>query len=318
MLLSTPLDNTERLTLRHPSGAELDVLSGRGGCLVGWRVQKAGSPVELLDGYASESDLQSRYYSSHCGARLSPFPNRLKDGLWMRDGKKFQLEKNFPWENGHAIHGLLFDLPWLQTEAGSDEESVWVTLACKYDGKLPGFPFPYLATTRYILKANSFEIESAVKNLGDETLPLGEGWHPYFRPQCPIDQAELHMVPFTMKLEIDDRSIPTGILVPDDDFAKPTLIGNRNLNTCWKFVGPEGRAEVLLKNPSSGLTFRYWQDRVFSGYDFIQLYTPPARMSLAIEPMTCPPDVLNNKMGLILVEPGEEHKMLFGASVESV
>lgn len=315
MLLSSPLDSVPRLTLRHPCGAELDILSGRGGCLVGWRILHSGNPLELLDGYASETDLNTRYYSSHCGARLSPFPNRVKDGLWIHGGKNYQLDKNFPWENGHAIHGLLFDLPWQQIDAGSDTDTVWALLECDYDGKHPGFPFPYRAKTRYILSADKFAIESSVTNLGAEPLPLGEGWHPYFLPQCPIDQAELHMSPYTMRIEVDDRSIPTGVLTPDDDFSKAVAIGDRNLNTCWKFVGPEGRAEAVLRNPITGLTFHYWQDRVSSGYDYIQLYTPPARRSLAIEPMTCPPDVLNNKMGLILVEPGQEHKMVFGTRV---
>lgn len=315
-LLSSPLNSIPRLTIHHESGAELDVLSGRGGCLVGWRVVRNGNPVELLDGYASEADLAERYYSSHCGARLSPFPNRVKDGQWSLDGKAYQLDKNFPWENGHAIHGLLFDLPWTQTAFEIVDNIAWLTLECIYDGKHPGFPFPYVATTRYGLAADEFFVETTVRNTGSQPLPFGEGWHPYYRAQCPIDQAELQMTPVTLLVEIDDRSIPTGVLTPDDSFAKSVAIGARGLNTCWKFAGPGERAEVTLKNPESGLTFRYWQERGPGGYEYIQLYTPPARMSLAIEPMTCPPDVLNNKMGLITLAPGEVHRMRFGTKVE--
>ena len=315
-ILLNPLDSVVRHTIQHESGAELDVLTGRGGCLVGWRVPSVQGKLELLDGYASAADLQERYYSSHCGARLSPFPNRIKDGQWTWQGKTLQLDKNFPWENGHAIHGLLFDLPWSVKDFKATAEEGILTLACTYDGNHPGFPFAFYAESRYTLGAQLFTVETILRNTGSQEIPFGEGWHPYFRVQCPIGEAELQMTPFTMRLEVDDRSIPTGIMVPDDDFAKPTLIGERNLNTCWKFVGPGERAEVLLQNPSTKLCVRYWQERGPGGYEYIQLYTPPARQSLAIEPMTCPPDVLNNQLGLVTLAPGAEHLMRFGSRVE--
>jgi len=315
-VISRPLDSVERLVIQHTSGAELDVLAGRGGGLVGWRVERNGEIVELLDGYSSEADLQERYYSSHCGARLSPFPNRVKDGNWTFEGKNYQLDKNFPWENGHAIHGLLFDRVWNQTGFEVIEDTAWLTLECSYDGSHPGFPFAYKAISRYGLSAQAFEVETVVQNTGTYKLPFGEGWHPYFRTGCAIDTAELQMSPATLQVELDDRSIPTGVLIPDDDFATPALIGSRNLNTCWKLAGPGERAEVILRNPASKLTFRYWQKRGDGQYNYIQLYTPPLRQSLAIEPMTCAPDVLNNQLGLIELYPGQEHRLHFGSSVE--
>jgi aldose 1-epimerase len=315
-LFSRHLGPVERLVVAHDCGAELDVLIGRGGCLVGWRVVRNGKTVELLDGYSSAEDLHERYHSSHCGARLSPFPNRIKDGKWHWKGVNHSLLKNFPWEQGHAIHGMLFDLPWTKTDFTVTGDTAWLTLECAYDGKQPGFPFPYTAVTRYGLSSQGIEVQTLVRNTGHEALPFGEGWHPYFRVGGPIDQAELHMALPTLLVEVDDRSIPTRTMIPDDDFSKPVLIGARNLNTCWKFAGPAMRADVTLRNPTSGLTLRYWQTRGEGGYDYIQLYTPPARESLAIEPMTCPPDVLNNQLGLILLVPGAEHLLSWGATVE--
>jgi len=315
-LLSQPLGSVDRLTLHHASGAELDVLSGRGGCLIGWRIPKGEGSLELLDGYASEADLNERYHSSHCGARLSPFPNRIKDGHWSWNGKNYQLPKNFPWENGHAIHGLLFDLPWRQVDFQADSKEVSLLLECTYDGNVAGFPFPFRATSHYTLFSHSFVVETTVYNIGKQEMPFGEGWHPYFRVQCPIDQAELQMLPLTLRLDVDGRSIPTGSMAPDDEFTKPKQLGNRELNTCWKFAGPGEKAEVILRNPATGLTLRYWQDRGLNGYGYIQLYTPPKRESLAIEPMTCPPDVLNNHLGLITLEPGQNKTFRFGAAIE--
>ena len=64
------------------------------------------------------------------------------------------------------------------------------------------------------------------------------------------------------------------------------------------------------------LSFHYWQDRGPGQYNYIQLYADPERQSLAIEPMTCPPDVLNNRMGLIELDPGAESKVIFGVRVD--
>ena len=315
-LISRPLGNVERLVLQHETGAELDVLSGRGGCLVGWRVVRNGQTHELLDGYASEADLHERYYSSHCGARLSPFPNRVKDGRWSFQGKAYQLPKNFPWENGHAIHGLLFDLPWQRTEFVRNGDIAQLTLACLYDGAQAGFPFAYRAINRYSLTAQGFSVETEVENIGDHDLPLGEGWHPYFRTGASIDNACLQMGSPVKKLEVDDRSIPTGISVPDAEFQTSQRIGAHNFNTCWEFAGPGSLAEVFLTDPQTARAFRYWQERGPGQYNYLQLYIPPQRESLAIEPMTCPPDVLNNQLGLIILAPKASHTLRWGVEVK--
>lgn len=311
-IIENPLGNTRKQILQLDNGAELDVLTGRGAGLIGWRLATDQGVVNLLDGYSSEADLQERYSSSHCGVRLTPFPNRLKDGRWIWQGQELQLPKNFPWENGHAIHGLLFDMPWTPKESLVQSDRVELLLECQYDGGLVGFPFSFVAQSRYILTSQGFEVQSSMTNTSASTMPFGEGWHPYFRPQCAMDEATLQMQPATLEVLIDDRSIPTGVLRPDDTYANPVRLGDRQINTCWMFAGPGERAEVTLANPSTGLTFRYWQDRVESRYQYIQLYIPPHRESLAIEPMTCPPDVLNNHMGEIQLAPGESHQMRFG------
>ncbi|HSQ43167.1 MAG TPA: hypothetical protein VLM37_12880 [Fibrobacteraceae bacterium] len=313
-LFPSPLGSTERLTLHHRDGAEFDVLSGRGGALVGWRVP--GVPQDLLDGYADEADLTARYHSSHCGARLSPFPNRVCDGHWRWRGKDYQLPKNFPWENGHAIHGLLFDLHWRQIGLKSEGDAVWMTLRCDYDGSDPGFPMAFQAESCYGLYAQGFEVVSRIRNTGSEDLPCGEGWHPYFRPGCRIDRAELQFSSLVSRVELDDRSIPTGQMTQDNDFAQPVVLGKRNLNTCWLYSGKEPRFEVRLRNPATGFTLRYWQDAQV--YPYLQLYTPPTRESLAIEPMSCPADVLNNHKNLLELRPGETQEWRFGAMVDGI
>jgi len=40
-------------------------------------------------------------------------------------------------------------------------------------------------------------------------------------------------------------------------------------------------------------------------YNYLQVFIPPDRMSIAIEPMTCNANAFNNKDGLITLSPGE-------------
>ncbi|KAA3635266.1 MAG: hypothetical protein DWQ02_10115, partial [Bacteroidetes bacterium] len=51
-------------------------------------------------------------------------------------------------------------------------------------------------------------------------------------------------------------------------------------------------------------------------FPYLQVYTPPHRNSIAIEPMTCPPDVYNNGVGLIELIPGAESSFTFSMILE--
>jgi aldose 1-epimerase len=69
-------------------------------------------------------------------------------------------------------------------------------------------------------------------------------------------------------------------------------------------------AHVLLESERYALDI--WQKAGIEQYNAIQIYTPPDRMSIAIEPMTSEPDALNHHRGLIVIPPGEERAFTFG------
>ena len=58
-----------------------------------------------------------------------------------------------------------------------------------------------------------------------------------------------------------------------------------------------------------------WQEAGPGAYRYLQVYTPPGRESIAIEPMTCAPNAFNNGMGLIRLDPGEAFTASFGISL---
>ena len=305
-LVESHWGDMERFILRSPQGVELEVLAGMGGSVIGWRVPQNGETLHLMEGYASAEEVQERFNSSHCGARLTPFPNRVRSGKWNWCGKSYQLPCNFPWEQGHAIHGLLFDQKWTKTSWFSAEKFGKLSLECHYDGSQAGFPFAFKAISTYSLSNAGFQVETTVSNTGEKPMPLGEGWHPYFGFGDSINKLQLRLPSALKRIEVDDRSIPTGKSTADTTWDKLRAIDDAEINTCWEIPPNESDlAEVELHCPQRG-TIRYWQNMGAKGYKYLQLYTPGHRNYLAIEPMTCPADVFNNHRDLVVLKPGEE------------
>lgn len=57
-----------------------------------------------------------------------------------------------------------------------------VILKSKYVKDVTGYPFTFeLGITYEISDAHGFTCEVTVKNIGDETMPIGIGLHPYFK-----------------------------------------------------------------------------------------------------------------------------------------
>jgi aldose 1-epimerase len=78
--------------------------------------------------------------------------------------------------------------------------------------------------------------------------------------------------------------------------------------------GADGRARVLLDDPDSGSGVTLWVDEsysylmVFSGDPYPDL----ARRSIAVEPMTCPPNAFRTHDSVIVLEPGESTLSAWG------
>jgi aldose 1-epimerase len=105
------------------------------------------------------------------------------------------------------------------------------------------------------------------------------------------------------------------------DFRSARRIGNTVLDTPMTGLqrDADGTASVRLRDPASGQGVRLWLDR---SYPWLQLFTGdtlPAdvrRTSLAVEPMTCPPDALRSKTDLVVLEPGDSHEATWGISTD--
>jgi aldose 1-epimerase len=297
-----PLDTLKILNKR--TGEYAVIIPGSGAIINELALQKAGQLHHLIDGCASYEDLLTEGRLRFKGPKLFPFPNRIKDGLYSFEGKEFKLRKNLVSQD-HAIHGLVLESNFRVTEQKIEEDQAGIQLEYIADGNETGYPFQYRLILDITLTASQGLIcKTTILNTSSSGIPVGDGWHPYFTLSTAVDNLKLK-IPSCSRLEADKRQIPTGNTVKEQRFKKPEKINNTHLDDCFLIEGNEKLGEIHLINEEKNIDLILWQECGVHKYNFFQLYTPPHRQSVAIEPMTCAPDAFNNKIGLIILKAGE-------------
>lgn len=312
-LLSRPLGSIERLVIRHePSFAELEILSGWGAGLNAWRIPNDnGTFIELLNGYSDEETFRKTQADTSAGVRLSPFPGRTRNAQWNLKGKSYLLENNVSWAP-HALHGLLHTKPWRFVSFNSFESHAYLTLEYQYQGDHPGFPFPYLAKTSLSFSPNSFSVTSETTNTGIETMPYAEGWHPYFSLGKPLDDLYLQF-PVGEKSITDEANIPTGRYETENRFVQAKKLDGISFNDSFLFNFENRCIETSLIDLEEYRKLTISQKAGKGNWKALQLYTAPDRKSIAIEPMTGEPDMLNHHRDLIKIFPGKTVSLFWEA-----
>ena len=162
---------------------------------------------------------------------------------------------------------------------------------------------------------NENKLQLCFKNKSTYTIPVGLGWHPYFKLSERIEDCCLQMVA-SEQLLVDERMLPTLERTSFEQFISLSKINDTSLDDCFALSDATQQAgilEITMQSDEKKLT--YWQETGQNKYNFVQLFTPPSRNCLAIEPMTCAPDAFNNGLGLVLLAPDEELSGAFGFSV---
>ena len=252
------------------------------------------------------------------GALLLPWPNRIADGRYEFDGQWRQTALTEPARH-NAIHGLT---RWRNWTAGEREvDRVTMTLLLHPE---EGYPFTLALDVEYRLGTDGLTVRTTGTNVGRARLPYGTGQHPYVTVGTPrIDTAHLR-IPALIRLEADERLIPTGRLIPTAetvyDFLELRPIGDLRMDTAFASLVPDadGRIRVVLQAPGGDRQVILWME---PPYAFLMVFTadgiPDAtrrRRSIAIEPMTCAPNAFRTGDGLRVLEPGQSLTTTWGIS----
>jgi aldose 1-epimerase len=264
-------------------------------------LKKDGTLHKILAGETTPEKLRANAW--HNGAHLLPYPNRIKNGSYIFNNQRYQLPINLVKQN-HSIHGLLYCQEFHLTRTHTDEKTARVTLEYHYKKNEMGYPFSFSTSITYDLSDKGLMCSTHVANTGKKSLPLGDGWHPYFTFGSQIDALTLQL-PSGEILEDDKHQIPTGNIIPFERFLQPTTIGKRELDSCFVLSINQSINRSKLIDHSQNLTIEIWQDTGLNKYNYLQVYIPPDRTSIALEPMTCPANAFNSGQDLIVLEPGE-------------
>jgi aldose 1-epimerase len=291
-----------------PSGAQYRITSGDQAANVvevgaGLRTYTADG-VDVVDGYAEDE-----MASGGRGQQLIPWPNRIRDGRYSFDGADYQLGLTEPGK-GNATHGLVRWMNWTATVAEPDRVVLELVLHPQ-----PGYPFLLGLSVEYRVAATGLSVATTATNLGDRPCPYGAGSHPYLTVGTErVDDAVLQL-PASTRLESDDRGIPVGSVAVDGspyDFRRPHAIGDLVVDAAYTdLTGSEATVEA----PDGGRRVTLWWD---DSYRWVMVFTgdtlTPARRrrSLAVEPMTCPPNAFATGEGVRVLEPDEAWTTTWG------
>jgi aldose 1-epimerase len=263
---------------------------------------------ELLDGYSlGEASTSGR------GQVLIPWPNRLEDGAYEFDGLRHQLPLTEP-ERGNAIHGLVRQESWTVGERRPDRVVLEHVLTPQ-----PGYPFSLSLAVAYWLSGSGLKVTTTATNIGSEAAPYGSGQHPYFTLGTAVVDPLMLCAPGGTVLIVDERGIPRArepVNGTELDFRRPREIGATTLDDAFTDLerGTDGLARVELRDPKSRAGVSLWVD---ASYRYLQLFTGDRlpdvqRRSIAVEPMTCPPNAFRSGEDLIRLEPGQSVTSAWG------
>ena len=273
------------------------------------------------------------------GAILAPFANRIRGRLvadsplietWIL-GHPVRLPAN--WKGGGpdaepcAMHGLILarvadELKVIQSEALA--QATAVIRAGDFGGHWPSSTDLSICWT---LTPQALSLEVTAVNAGVGVLPMGIGWHPYFRlPSGQRGQARL-TVPARRRLVVADYDdvMPTGEIAQlagsGHDFS-PQLgrtLGDLSLDDCFVDLQADGKNEMVsqIVDPAADYGMRIVaaspQIKAF------QVYAPAREPFVAIEPQfnwTNPfgAEWIGADTGMALLQPGEQAR--YGVRLE--
>jgi aldose 1-epimerase len=298
--------------VNQKSGAFVSIVPKFGVNLVDLTLQKREELIPVIDGNSSLDEFStSRIFNN---AKLIPFPNRIKDGFYNFDGKNYQLDCNLTQEK-NAIHGLLYDKEFDVIRNNLSDTSGEVVFSHLYDRIHSGYPFKFETEISFKLSLDSgFTCTTHVTNRGKKAMPFGDGWHPFFNFNKQVDLLYLK---FNSKylIDVDERMIPKGKITNFKEFNSLKRITTTRFDSCFFLDDREKIHRAEIYDPDTKISLILWQETGRHAYNYLQVYIPPDRHSIALEPMTCNIDAFNNKDGLIILQPGESYQASYGVSI---
>ena len=285
------IDGLRTAVLHEPAtDSEVQVVLDVGANVQRFRTSVDGRPVEVLAPAPDAAALRERPTRSG-SAPLFPYPGRIEGGRFAFRGREIQLATG---PDGNAIHGFARARPFALR--GQAPGAIVAELSS--EGVPPSeWPFPCRLVLTISLAGGALRVESRVENSGDEPMPFGLGFHPYF-PASPDHEVWIEA---DERWEQAGQGFPTGQiepLGPDGGLRRPTPLREippqikmpegdvRNL----LFRRRQGGIRAGLRDPRGGSQIELTCSDEYGAMVFFTPVQPPV---VSLEPHTCVPNAFN-------------------------
>jgi aldose 1-epimerase len=217
---------------------------------------------------------------------LAPWANRLETTSFYANGKKYAFNMTLGNVRGNIpMHGFLSASPaWKVETVKADSKAAWVTSRLefyKYPDMMAQFPFAHVIEMTYRLQQGVLQVETVLRNMSNDPMPVSIGFHPYFRlSESPRDKWQIH-VPVREHWLVDRNQLPTGEVEPTN-FPDLLPLEGKTFDDDYSGLirAADGRAEFYIQGEKEKLS-------VFFGpkYTVCVLWVPAKREFLCFEPM---------------------------------
>ena len=277
------------LTLINPETSESIVLSpSLGGTITALTLGK-----DLHQIMASDSENEFQKNPLFRGRFLFPFNDRIPGGKYSFQGKTYQLHINCK-EDGSSIHGFVYHKGVsILVQTSTETTLYWRT----GKNKLKGYPFDMSLRINIKLRNGGVTLFFTVKNEGEKPAPYALGWHSYFK----TDSSSVLSAAYPSYFKTDKFFLPVGNSIPAKGSTYDFSTGN----------GFSDKAlDHTFSSPSDGISIlrnRNYSVRIKQhNFAYTQLFIPPDKKSIAIEPISSKPNSFNSEEVLVL-KAGEEY-----------
>jgi len=262
------------------------------------------------------------------GALLLPFANRIRGEL-MPDGctirtKILDRDVLLPadWHGSRpgaekcALHGLILAAGLHLTHVNTDYVKATLN-AGDFDGH---WLSKTTVTVEARLRSESVEFSATASNSGNELLPVGIGWHPYFAlPSKQRERARLHLPAYARALVNNyDDVFPTGQLQPvagtpyDFTGKDGAPLGSRYFDDSFVQLQktPQGHTVVEILDPATHYGVRL--NALSPHVRALQVYSRPDHAFVVVEPQFNWADPFSSvwapglNTGMVVLSPGEQ------------
>ncbi|KUR79406.1 aldose 1-epimerase [Novosphingobium sp. FSW06-99] len=225
---------------------------------------------------------------------LVPFSNRIADGVFRVGQRTVHLKPNFPGsDHPHPLHGFGWLCAWTLVEHTT-------SAAVVRHQQAPGaWPWAYVAEQHFQLGAGGLCHEIRLRNLADEPMPAGLGFHPYFPRSQDTRYTGLHRGEW----QLGEDGLPSSLHQAEGaiDWWHGEPVGARAVDTVY--TGRIGALRIVW--PETGLALTIEPS---ANLPCTVVYTPQGEDYFCVEPVSHATDAINHPErgdGMTWLAPGE-------------